>query len=40
MNQLRNGQLNLTELSEKKNKNGQKTHEKMLTISNHKGNAN
>jgi hypothetical protein len=40
MNQLKNGQLNLIELSQKKNSNGQKTHEEVLTISSHKGNAN
>jgi hypothetical protein len=39
MNQLKNGQLNLIELSQRRKSNGQKTHEKMLTISSHKGNA-
>jgi hypothetical protein len=32
-------ELNRT-FSKEKNSNGQKTHEKMVTISNHKGNAN
>jgi hypothetical protein len=40
MNQLKNEQLNLIELFQKKKFKGQKTHEKMLTISSHKGNAN
>jgi hypothetical protein len=40
MNQLKNGQLNLIELSQKKKFKWQKTHEKMLNISSHKGNAN
>jgi hypothetical protein len=40
MNQLKNGQMNLIELSQKKKFKWQKkkTHEKMLTISSHKGN--
>jgi hypothetical protein len=40
MNQCRNGQVNQTELSEKKKFTWPKTHEKMLTISSNKGNAN
>jgi hypothetical protein len=40
MNQLKNEQLNLIELSQKKKFKWPKTHEKMLTISSHKGNAN
>jgi hypothetical protein len=42
MNQLKSGQLNLIELSQKKKFKWRKkkTHEKMLTISSHKGNAN
>jgi hypothetical protein len=40
MKQLKNGQLNLIELSQKKKFKWQKAHEKMLTISSHKGNAN
>jgi hypothetical protein len=37
---IRNGQVNQTELSQKKKFKWQKKKEKMLTISNHEGNAN
>jgi hypothetical protein len=40
MNQYRNGQQKLAELSQKKKFNSQKRHEKMLAIFIHKGNAN
>jgi hypothetical protein len=40
MNQLKNGQLNLIELSQKKKFKWQKNMKKMLTISSRKGNAN
>jgi hypothetical protein len=37
---IKNGQVNLTELSQKKKLKWPKKYEKMLTISNHKGNGN
>jgi hypothetical protein len=35
-----NGQVNKQNFLKRRNSNGQKTHEKMLTISSNKGNAN
>jgi hypothetical protein len=40
MNHLKNMQLNKTEFFKRRNSNGKKTHEKMLSFSGHKGNVN